>query len=424
MATKKVGVYRKYHGKIPTDKNGKPLPRADWAKKRPCRWAVRWFGSDGKRYSKSFRTRKEAGNYAKFLQSEVDRGKADPPQKITLSVFICEHEGIMKGQVAPKTLKDHIRALRLFANEIDGETRLDCIHSRNAELFVSHRLEQEKAVATVNKDIRTLKGIFNLAIEPRGYLAEGTNPFAKIKTRRCSPKPPQYVPVEDFQQIFAANELIWWKALLVVAYTSGTRENELLNLTWADIDFQESQLRIARKDKSEWIQPWQPKDYEMRTIPIPGLTIDLLAAWQSVAPENCPYIFMEHGRWEYYKERVKQGKWRAGQSLVNNVLRRFQTLCRKAVVESYTIQDLRRSCITNWAKRLPVHVVQKLAGHSDIRTTQKYYLSVQTDDIRKARRVQAKLLEKIPVNNLTDPKVTHSAQKRTFPGKPAFRTDS
>ena len=354
----------------------------------------------------------------------MDRGKADPPQKITLSVFICEHEGIMKGQIAPKTLKDHIRALRLFANEIGGETRLDCIHSRSAELFVSHRLKQEKAVATVNKDIRTLKGIFNLAIEPRGYLAEGTNLFAKIKTRRCSPKPPQYVPVEDFQQIFAATELIWWKALLAVAYTSGTREDELLNLTWADIDFRESQLRIVRKDKSEWIQPWQPKDYEMRTILIPGLTIDLLAAWQSVAPENCPYIFMEQGRWEYYKERIKQGKWRVGQSLVNNVLRRFQTLCRKAGVGPYTIQDLWRSCITNWAKRLPVHVVQKLAGHSDIRTTQKYYLSVQTDDIRKAQRVQAKLLEKIPVNNLTDPKVTHSAQKRAFPGKPAFRTDS
>jgi hypothetical protein len=33
-------------------------------------------------------------------------------------------------------------------------------------------------------------------------------------------------------------------------------------------------------------------------------------------------------------------------------------------------------------------------------------------------------LEKIPVNNLTDPKLTHSAQKRAFPGKPAFRTDS
>lgn len=54
MATEKVGIYRKYHGKIPTDKAGQPLPKREWPKKRAFRWVVRWFGSDGKRYSKSF----------------------------------------------------------------------------------------------------------------------------------------------------------------------------------------------------------------------------------------------------------------------------------------------------------------------------------------------------------------------------------
>ena len=129
---------------------------------------------------------------------------------------------------------------------------------------------------------------------------------------------------------------------------------------------------------------------------------------------------MEHGRWDYYRQRVGQIKWRTEQSLVNNVLRRFKTLCRRAKVGSYTIHDLRRSCITNWARRLPIHVVQKLAGHSDIRTTQKFYLSVQDEDIRKAQNVQAELLGKILENDLTDPKLTHSAQKRAFPGRKGF----
>ena len=68
MATEKVGIYRKYHGKIPTDKSGQSLPKSDWPKKRAFRWAVRWFGSDGKRYSKSFKTRKEAERYAEIKQ--------------------------------------------------------------------------------------------------------------------------------------------------------------------------------------------------------------------------------------------------------------------------------------------------------------------------------------------------------------------
>jgi len=48
-------------------------------------------------------------------------------------------------------------------------------------------------------------------------------------------------------------------------------------------------------------------------------------------------------------------------------------------------------------------MVQQLAGHSDIRTTQKYYLSIQSEDIKKAQRVQSKLLGKIPASDLTDP---------------------
>jgi len=73
-----------------------------------------------------------------------------------------------------------------------------------------------------------------------------------------------------------------------------------------------------------------------------------------------------------------------------------------------TLHDLRRSCITNWAKVLPIYVVQKLAGHSDIKTTQKYYLAVQEEDLEMARQVQSKILK----GNLTDPKLTHSGQNR------------
>jgi len=421
MATEKVGIYRKYHGPVPRDKNGRPLPRSKWPRKRAFRWAVRWFGTDGKRYSKSFKTRKEAERYSKKTQTSMDKGKPNKPEKITLGDFKREHERVMRGQVADKTLKDHIRVLRFFGDHIGNDLQLARINARHAESFVAERLEKKLAVGTVNKDIRTLKGIFNLAIEPRGYLPEGTNPFAKIRQRRFAPKAPNYVSKEDFQRIFSVTETAWWKALIALAYTSGGREDELLNLTWGDVDFERNALHIIRKDSRRWIQPWQPKDHELRTIPLPEQTVNLLAAWQSVAPEQCPYIFMEHGRWDYYREQVDKEKWRRGQSLVNNVLRRFKTLCRKAKVGPYTFHDLRRSCITNWAKELPVHVVQKLAGHSDIRTTQRYYLSVQEEDIQKAQQVQSKVLGKIPENDLTDPKLTHSGQKRVFPGKKGFR---
>jgi hypothetical protein len=44
------------------------------------------------------------------------------------------------------------------------------------------------AVGTVNKDIRTLRRIFNLAIDPRGFLEDGQNPFARIRQRKKAGK--------------------------------------------------------------------------------------------------------------------------------------------------------------------------------------------------------------------------------------------
>jgi len=66
-------------------------------------------------------------------------------------------------------------------------------------------------------------------------------------------------------------------------------------------------------------------------------------------------------------------------------------------------------------------VVQQLAGHSDIKTTQQFYLSVQPDDLRKAKAIQGKMLRKIPKANPTDPLLTHSGKKQVFPGMQGCR---
>ena len=93
---------------------------------------------------------------------------------------------------------------------------------------------------------------------------------------------------------------------------------------------------------------------------------------------------------------------------------------KAAGVAKFTYHDLRRSCITNWARHLPIHVVRKLAGHSDIKTTQQFYLSVQAEDVARAEATQESLLGKILPSDLTDQKLTNSGQKRAFPGRKVF----
>jgi len=399
MATEKIGIYRKYHGATLTDKCGKSFPKSEWPKKRAFRWAVRWFGSDGKRYSKSFDTRREAEQFAENKQPDVRNGKADPPPAITLKNFVAEHGKIMRGHVAPATLADQMRALRMFMEHTGKDISLKNISPRYAESFIAARLASGTRVATVNKDIRTPKRIFNLAIEPRGYIAAGSNPFGKIRQRKMSVKPVRYVTPLEFQTLLNATMDIWWKAFLSVAYTTGARTGEILNLMWTDVDFEKDRIRIVSKKADGNLREWEPKDHEGRILPVPADIVQLLADLQVTSAEGCPYAFIPAWRWEHILKARESGKQTAMRFLLNNLHRRFSTLRKRAGVAKCTLHDFRRSCITNWAREIPIHVVQKLAGHSDINTTRLYYLAVEENDLEKARQVQQKILRTC----LTDP---------------------
>lgn len=414
MATERVSVYRKYHGPVPRDEQGRPLPREQWPRRRPFRWAVRWFGTDGTRYSRSFKTRKEAERFTEKTQQEVRWGKTEPLRRISLEDFVAEHTKVMQGQVARRTLQDQVRASRFFMNHVGGKIKLQSVSPRHAEFFVASRLKCGLAAATVNKDIRTLKRVFNLAIDPRGYLPEGSNPFRSVKPRKMTEKPKRYVSPKEYEALASVAGNIWWEALMAVAYGTGLRRGEILNLTWKDVDLDAHEVHVTPKDKTDQLLAWEPKDHECRLVPAPQEVIRLLVDMQAESEEGCPYIFLPKRRWLHVLRKRHEGRWAEDQALINNVDRALRTFRRKARVSHCTLHDLRRSCITNWASELPVHVVQKLAGHSDIKTTQKHYLVVRQDDMDKARVINSRILG----CNLTDPLLTHSGQFQEREKKP------
>jgi len=229
-------------------------------------------------------------------------------------------------------------------------------------------------------------------------------------TCNCRPMAPQ-----EFRVLLSAAPTLWWRAFLSAAYTIGARLGELLHLTWADVDFEQDRIRIVSKSAEGGVHEWEPKDHEGRLLPVPRDVMGLLVELQTEAAEGCPYVFLPKWRWEYIRRAQEAGRWDDRRSLLNNLRSRLATLRKAAGVTKFTYHDLRRSCITNWARHLPIHVVRKLAGHSDIKTTQDYYLSVQEDDLEKARRVQSEILKADP----TDPLLTHFGQKRPFSGDAA-----
>jgi len=82
----------------------------------------------------------------------------------------------------------------------------------------------------------------------------------------------------------------------------------------------------------------------------------------------------------------------------NNLDRNFRLLRSKVGIDECVIHDLRRLAITNWAKKLPMQVLQQLAGNEDISTTRKYYLAVRSEDLASANSFLNKVLAKMKAN--------------------------
>jgi integrase/recombinase XerC len=169
--------------------------------------------------------------------------------------------------------------------------------------------------------------------------------------------------------------------MITLGYCCGLRLGEVLNLTWPDVDFEHGRVRVVRKVVSERQYAWTPKDKEMRVLPLPDQSLDSLAELQVSAAEGQQYLFVN-----------SKGPAAGGRMKRANLWRDFQTIRERADVPKCSFHDLRKSYCTNLAGAVPLHVVQELAGHADIRTTRKHYLKVRDEQIDSACRALEEVL--------------------------------
>ena len=117
-----------------------------------------------------------------------------------------------------------------------------------------------------------------MAVNQLEYLK--ANPFARIREDKVPDSDVRYVSPAEFRRLIDAAQVLddepqrlWWQAFVALCYTAGLRLNEILNLTWSDIDFEQDMIRVVAKPAIGMLQDWQPKGKKLRKIPIPKFTL-------------------------------------------------------------------------------------------------------------------------------------------------------
>ena len=373
-------------------------------------WRVRWFGSYDpntgrqRRYGKTFALRKDAERFIKVKDAEFERGLQRDPSTETLKKYAeqCLQDKTQNDGLRPATVQLYREILDRLYGYFGEDRLLREIDPRMAKSFLAELkpLNPQKAKLspwTRHRILRLCKTLFSEAVEDRKI---NSNPF-KIKGASPTPSEWYYLQPDEYFKLLDATLKLNEKVLYALCYTGGLRLSEALSLRWSQVDFAQGRVSIENQTESDILPPFELKDKEGRTVPLPEDTLNLLLQLHEQAPVKVPYVVLTRERYEKILAKWKECRennrpWR-NSYFVRNVLRNFRKRLHRAEIKAgsnkLTIHTLRKSCIQNWANDLPMNVVKEFAGHSSIVTTQKFYSKVTDEHFDQAAKAADKRLK-------------------------------
>lgn len=158
-------------------------------------------------------------------------------------------------------------------------------------------------------------------------------------------------------------------ALIVLLRAGGLRRAEVAGLVMSDYDRVNQSLRVNGKGNKE------------REVPVNATATDALSDWLKVRGGSSGYLFCPVNK----SGKINPRKGVRPQSIYNAVNRR----AHQAGVKELSPHDFRRTFVSDLLDAgVDISVVQKLAGHSKVETTQRYDrrdVSVQREAVNRLK---------------------------------------
>jgi integrase len=159
---------------------------------------------------------------------------------------------------------------------------------------------------------------------------------------------------EDEYNELLANCPEYVKPIVRVAYHTGMRLGEILNMRWGQLDLKEGFIDL----------PPGAKNKPGRLVPLNGELLEMFKAMPRGLPEVL--VFMRNGK------------------PISSIREGFESACRKAEIKDFTFHDLRHTFVTNM-RRAAVHdtVIMAITGHKTVPTFHRY-VTVSREDLTAA----------------------------------------
>ncbi|MCX6137538.1 MAG: site-specific integrase [Ignavibacteriales bacterium] len=233
--------------------------------------------------------------------------------------------------------------------KVVGDLKIEQMTALHWEQYKRVRSSKVSPVTT-NIELRSLKAAMNRAVD---WKLLPSNPFYRQKLCMVPESVPTFFSVDDFERLIQAIRDLWFRRIAVFGVLTGMRRSEIVNLQWCDIDFSQKTIRIQSSGD------FKTKAGKRRVIAVGETVIEVLAQIRPASVENTTYVFTLKG------EKIKP-------VLLTKKLKRA---VKKSKVENQRLHfHSLRHTFASWLaqKGTSIYEIQKLLGHTDIKTTQIY----------------------------------------------------
>ena len=212
--------------------------------------------------------------------------------------------------------------------------------------------------ATINKEISAFKSMLNFAVK---YGKIESNPIIKAAKLKDDNVRQRIISQNELENLLSFSP-VHLKPILKMAYYEPMRKEEIIGLTWDEIDLQSNFIRLsANRTKGK---------KNGRSIPIHPLIKEMLYSLPRSITTNRVFLYLD-----------KQGRYRP----FKGFSRSWKRVRKLAGLNDVVFHDFRHTAITNMRKAgNPPSVIMKASGHKTMSMFLRYNL-VEAEDLRSMK---------------------------------------
>lgn len=320
--------------------------------------------------SKTFRTKRDAMDWARRTEDEMVRGVfilRTSSERTTFDQAMNRYLAEVSPTKKPKTQHREEGVARRL-KQYFGKYSLAAISAEQIAAYRDKRLAEGKANNTVRIELALLGHLYTTAIREWG-IGLTVNPVSNIRKPSPGAGRNRRLSAEEQKKLFEAidqhsNPMLGW--IVRIAIETGMRQSEILELRLSQVDLERRVVRLV-----------DTKNDDSRTVPLTRLATEMFkAALENPTrpPETDLIFFGEPGR-DGVRRRYE-------------FLKTWRTIKKKLGMDDLRFHDLRHEAVSRLVEAgLSDQEVASISGHKSMQMLRRYTHLRAEDLVEKLDRI-------------------------------------